>query len=133
MLKRQSCARLLRGMPNAGGEDDVDPSVAAAGVKKVFVPRLEVTALDRVEAAWSSLEEHFALNASIERVFRYSHGSVKSGPAHIITAESLAGLHPPDFKTKVATALDMKENWKEHPGLVYSVAQEAAKAWATVE
>ena len=51
----------------------------------------EVTALDRVEAAWSSLEEYFALNVSIERVFQYSRGRFKSGPAHIITAELVAG------------------------------------------
>ena len=51
----------------------------------------EVTALDRVEAAWSSLEEYFALNVSTERVFQYSRGRFKSGPAHIITAELVAG------------------------------------------
>ena len=51
-------------------EDEVDPYVTAAGLKKPLVPRSEVTALDRVEGAWSSLEEYFALNASIERVFR---------------------------------------------------------------
>ena len=45
----------------------------------------------------------------------------------------MAGLHPPEFKTKVATALGMKGSWKEHPDLVYSVAREGAEAWATVE
>ena len=115
------------------GEDEVDPSVAAAGVKKALAPRSEVTALDRVEAAWSSLEEYFALNANIKRVFRDSRGRFKSGPAHIITAELVVGLSPPEFKTKVATALDMKGCWKEHPDLVYSVTQEAAEAWANVE
>ena len=103
-------------------------SVAAAGVKKALAPWSEVIALDRVEAAWRSLEEHLALNASIERVFRDSRGRFKSGPAHIITAEMAAGLNPPEFKTKVATALDMKRCWKEHPDLVYSVAREAAEA-----
>ena len=102
-------------------------------MKKALAPRSEVTALDRVEAAWSSIEEYFALNASIERVFRDSRGRFKSDPAHIITAELVAGLNPPEFKTKVATALDMKESWKEHPDLVYSVAREAAEAWAAVE
>ena len=43
--------------------------LAAAGVKKALAPRSEVTALDRVEAAWSSLEECFELNVSIERVY----------------------------------------------------------------
>ena len=37
-------------------EDEGDPSVAAAGVKKTLAPRSEVTALDRVEAAWSFLK-----------------------------------------------------------------------------
>ena len=43
----------------------------------------------------------------------------------------MARLHPPEFKTKVATALDMEGSWKEHPDLMYSVAREAAEAWAT--
>ena len=114
-------------------EDEVDPSVAAAGVNKDLAPRSEVTALDRMEAAWSSLEEYFALSASNERVFRDSRGRFKSGPAHIITAELVAWLNPPEFKTKVVTALDLKVGWKEHQDLVYSVAREAAEAWATVE
>ena len=114
-------------------EDEIDITVAAAGVKKALALRSEVTAFGRVEAAWSSLEKYFTLNASIERVFRDSRGRFKSGPAHIITVELTAGLHPPEFKTKVATARDMKGSWKEHPDLVYSVAREAAEAWATVE
>ena len=68
-----------------------------------------------------------------ERVFRGFRGRFKSGSAHIITAKLVAGLNRPEFKTKVATALDMKGCWKEHSDLVYSVAREAAKAWATVE
>ena len=66
-------------------------------------------------------------------MFRDFLGSFKSDPAHIIPAQLMAELHPPEFKTKVATALDMKGSWKEHPDLVYSVAREAAEAWATVE
>ena len=89
------------------GEDEIDPSVAAAGVKKALSARSEVTSLDSVEAVRDSLEEYFALNASIERVFRNSHCRLRSGPAHIITAELVVGLHPPEFKTKVATALDV--------------------------
>ena len=45
----------------------------------------------------------------------------------------MAGSNPPEFKTKVATALDMEGCWKEHSDLVYSVAREAAEAWPTVE
>ena len=114
-------------------EGEVDRSVAVAGVKKALATRSEVTTLDRVEAAWSSLEEYFALNSSIEHVFRDSRDRFKSSPSHIITAELVAGLNPPELKTKVATALDMKNCLKEYPGLVYSVTREAAEAWATVE
>ena len=32
-------------------EDEVDPSDTAAGIKKALVPRSDVTALDRVDAA----------------------------------------------------------------------------------
>ena len=103
-------------------EDEVDPSVAAAGEKKALAPRSEVTALDRVEAAWSSLEEYFALIASIERVFRDNRGRFKGGLVHIITAELVAESHPPEFKTEVVTALDMKGSWKKPLDLVYSVA-----------
>ena len=54
------------------GEDEVDLSVAAAGLKKGLAPRSEVTVLDRVAAVWSSFEEYFALNVSTERVSRFS-------------------------------------------------------------
>ena len=47
-------------------EDEVDP--CRRGLK-ALASRLEVTALDSVEAACSSLEGYFALNASIKRVF----------------------------------------------------------------
>ena len=113
-------------------KDEADPSVAAAGVKKALASRSEVATLGRVEAAWSSLEEYFALNVSIERVFRDFRGRFKSGPAHLVTAELVAGLNPPEFKTKVAPAFDMKGCWKEHPDLVYLIAREAAEAWTTV-
>ena len=79
-------------------KDEVDPSVATAGLKKTLAPRSEVTALDRVEAVWSSLEEYFAWNASIERMFRDSRGKFKSSPAHTITAEMVAGLHRSELK-----------------------------------
>ena len=106
---------------------------AAAGMKNVLALRSEVTALHRVEAAWSSLEGYFALNARIERVFRESCGRFKSGPPGIITAELVAGLYPPEFKIKVTTALDVKGSWKEHPDLVHLVSREGVKVWAIVE
>ena len=37
-----------------------------------------------------------------------SRGRFSNDPARIITAELVAALHPPKFKTKVATALDME-------------------------
>ena len=67
--------------------------------EEALTPRSEITALDKVEAAWSSLEEYFTLNASIERVFRDSRGKFYSGPARIITAELVARLHLPEFNT----------------------------------
>ena len=114
-------------------EDEVDPSVAAAGGKKILAPQSDVTSLDRVEAEWSSLEEHFALNANIEHAIQNSRGRFKNGPAHITTAELVAKLNSPEFKTKIATALDIKGSWKEHPDLVYSVVREAPEVWASVQ
>ena len=77
--------------------------------------------LDRVEVAWSSLEEYFALNASIELVFRDSRRRFKSGPAHIITAELVAGLQSPEFQIKEAIALDMKGSMQQlDPETLYS-------------
>ena len=80
-----------------------------------------------------SLDEYFALNASIERVFRDSRGRFNSGPAHINTPELMTGLSSPEFKIKVMTALDMKGDWKGHLDLVYSVAREETEVWATLE
>ena len=111
-------------------EDEVDLSVVVAGVKKVLVLRSEVTALDRVG---TSIEKYFALNARIDRVFGESRGCFFDGLACIITVELMVGLHPPEFKAKVATALEMKGSWKEHPDLLYSVAREVAEAWETAE
>ena len=78
------------------GEDEVNHSVGAAGVRKILAPRLEITALDRMEAARSSVEEYFALNANIERMFQDSRGKFKRGPAHTTTAELVTGLRPLD-------------------------------------
>ena len=80
-----------------------------------------------------SLEEYFALNASVECVFRDFRSRFKSGPVHIITVELVAGLNPPEFKIKVSTVLDIKGGWKKDPDFVYSVVREAAEAWVTVE
>ena len=95
-------------------EDEIDLSVATTGVKEAL-------------AARTSFEEYSAFDATIDRAFRDFHGQFKDSPAHIITVELVAGLNPPEFETKVATALDMKGCWKAHPDLVYSVAREAAE------
>ena len=68
-------------------------------MKKALALLSEVTALDRVEAAWRTLEEHFVLNTSIERVFRYSRGRCKSGPAHTIMAD--VGVKPARIQNSV--------------------------------
>ena len=49
-------------------------------------------------------------------MFRDSRGRYKSGPIHIITAELVAGLNTTEFKTQVATALDMKGVLEGAPG-----------------
>ena len=133
ILKDKKVREALAWHAQCWEEDEVNPSVAAASGKNALPPRSEIVAHDRVEAAWSSPEEYFALNASIERVFQYSRSRFRSGPAHVITAELVAGLDPPEFETTVATALDMKKGWKENPDLVYLVARGAAEAWVTVE
>ena len=50
-LEEKTLRKALARHAQCWEEDEVDPSVAAAGVKKTLSPRLEVTALDRVEAA----------------------------------------------------------------------------------
>ena len=55
-----------------------------------------------MESAWSSLEEYFALNASIERVFRDSRGSFNSGPERI-TVKLVTGLHTAEFTSEQET------------------------------
>ena len=59
----------------------------------------EATAVDRIDAVHSRLEEYFE-NPSAERVFRDTLSAYKSGPAAvIINSKSLvAGLNPPEFK-----------------------------------
>ena len=68
-----------------GWADEIDPSVTAVGVKKAFASRSDVTALDRVEAPWSSLEEYFAFNACIEGVFRDSRAYHPGGAGGGVT------------------------------------------------
>ena len=75
-------------------DEDIDPSIAAAGVRKALASHNEPTAMGRVEGQWGAMEEFFAENASAERAFR-DDDIFKPGPANIITKELLAGLTPP--------------------------------------
>ena len=45
----------------------------------------------------------------------------------------MAGLHPPEFKVKVESKLDMKEYRKDKPGEVFDLVREVAIEWRTVE
>ena len=45
----------------------------------------------------------------------------------------MAGLHPPEFKVKVESKLDMKGHWKDKPDEVFDFVREVAIEWRTVE
>ena len=65
-------------------DEDIDPSIAAAGVRKALASRNEPTAMGRFEGQWGASEEFFAENASAERAFR-DDDIFKPRPANIIT------------------------------------------------
>ena len=90
-LKEEKLREPLAWHAQCWGENEVDLFVAAATLNKALAPPSEVTALERVEAAWSSLENYFALDASTERVFRDYRSRFKRGPASTITVELVAG------------------------------------------
>ena len=45
----------------------------------------------------------------------------------------MAGLHPPEYKTWVENALQMRAGWTDDPGVIFKVAKEAAEEWRIVE
>ena len=51
----------------------------------------------------------------------------------MITKSLVAGIKPPELKTKVINMLSLTENWKDDPDVVFEVLRKAADAWTTVE
>ena len=111
--------------------DTLDPSIAAADVSRLVAMGSEQTAVDRFDALLGRLENYFE-NPTAETIFRESNGKYKKGPAAVITKALVANLHPPEFKTKVESKLDMQGGWKEKPELVFDVVRDAAVEWRTV-
>ena len=81
-------------------DDSVDPSIAAAELCRGVTMGSEATAVDRIDAVHSRLEQYFE-NPSAERVFCGTLGPYKRGPAAVISKALVAGLNPPEFKLKV--------------------------------
>ena len=86
-------------------DDSVDPSTAAAEVCRRVTMGSEATAVNRIDAVHSCLEQYFE-NPSAERVFRDTLGAYKRGPAAVISKALVAGLNPPEFKPKVEHQLE---------------------------
>ena len=72
-----------------------------------MIIRSEATAVDRTDAVQSRLEQYFE-NPSDENVFRDARGAFKRGPSAVISKAFVSGLHPPEFKVKFESKLDMK-------------------------
>ena len=98
-------------------DDSVDPSIAAAEVCHRVTMGSEATAVDRIDAVHSRLEQYFE-NPSAERVFRDALGAYKRGPAAVISKALVAGLNPPEFKLKVEHQLEMRGAWKDNPKII---------------
>ena len=81
-------------------DDSVGPTIAAAEVCRRVTVGSEATAVDRIDAVHSRLEQYFE-NPSAERVFRDTLGAYKRGPAAVISKTLVAGLNPPEFKLNV--------------------------------
>ena len=113
-------------------DDSVDPSIAAAEVCRQVTMGSEPTAVDRIYAVHSRLEQYFE-NPSAKRVFRDTLGAYKNGPAVVISKALVAGLNPPEFKLKVEHQLEMRGAWKDKPQEVFYLVREVAVAWRAVE
>ena len=59
------------------------------------------------DAVQSRLEQYFE-NPSAENVFRDARGAFKRVPVAVISKAFVAGWHPPEFKVKVESKLEMK-------------------------
>ena len=110
-------------------DDSVDPSTAAAEVCRRVTMGSEATAVDRIEAVHSRLEQYFE-DPSAERVFRDTLGVYERSPAAVISKALVAGLNPPDFKLKVE---HLRGAWKDKPKEVFDLVWEVAVEWRTVE
>ena len=75
-------------------DDTLEPSIAPAAVSRMVVMGTETTAVDRIDAVQSRLEQYFE-NPSAERVFRDSSGAFKEGPAAVFSKAVVASLSPP--------------------------------------
>ena len=113
-------------------DDSVDPTIAAAEVCRRVNMGSEDTAVDRIDAVHSRLEQYFE-NPSAERVFRDTLGAYKRGPAAVISEALVVGLNPPEFKLKVVHQLDIRGAWKDKPKEVFDLVREVAVEWRTME
>ena len=93
--------------------------------------RNQRTARDRVDAMFVNLEEYFGTGPA-QKLFKDEWGQYKKGPASIITNAMVAGLKPPEFKTKVIDTPGVTEGWKENPDATFAVLYQAAHDWVTV-
>ena len=78
------------------------------------------------------MEKYFE-DPSAENVFREARGTVQKSPAAVISKAFLAGLHPPEFKLKGESKLDIKRNWNDKRTKVLDLVREVAIEWRTVE
>eukprot|EP00903_Cladosiphon_okamuranus_P005335 g5333.t1 len=94
----------------------------------------EPTAMERIDAVRSRMEE-FCANPSAGRVFRDSATrKYVSGPARVITDAVLRGLKPPELKENVQAALNLQDgSWKENPTAVFRLVRAEASKWRLVE
>ena len=64
---------------------------------------------------------------------RFVMGVVQEGPSRVITGVFMAGLHPPEYKTRVENAPQMRAGWTDDPDVMFEVAKEAAEEWRVVK
>ena len=112
--------------------DSIDPSIAAADVCRRVTMESEATAVDRIDAVHSRLEQYLE-NPSAERVFRDTLRAYRRDPAAVISKALVAGLQPPEFKLKVEHQLEMRGAWKDKPREVFDLVREVAVERRTVE
>ena len=75
-------------------DNSIDSSIAAAKVCRRVTMGSEATAVDRIDAVHSRLEQYFE-KPSAERVFRDTLRAYKRGHEAVISKALVAGLQPP--------------------------------------